>query len=128
MRRLALSLLLLCLAAAHSNAAGPQRNFVVFFQRWSAAFDDSALAVIAEAAQWAKAHPDAQMNVTGAADLTGTKQANSLLSELRAQVVADQLVADGADSHQIKQTGLGSVDHALSSQESRRAVISFPPS
>ena len=68
------------------------------------------------------------MNVTGAADLTGSKQANSLLSELRAQVVADQLIADGADSHQIKQTGLGSVDYALSSQESRRVVISFPPS
>ena len=53
MRRLALSLLLLCLAAAHSSAAGPQRNSVVFFQRWSAPFDDSALQVIAEATQWA---------------------------------------------------------------------------
>ena len=128
MRRLALSSLLLCLAAAHSSAAGPQRNFVVFFQRWSAAFDDSALAVIAEAAQWAKSHPDAQMNVTGVADLTGSKQANSLLSELRAPVFADQPTVDGADSHRIKQTGLGSIGCALSSQESRRVVISFPPS
>ena len=121
-------MLLLCLAAAHSSAAGPQRNSVAFFQRWSAAFDKPALRVIAEAAQWAKSHPDAQANVTGAADLMGRKQANSLLSELRAQVVADQLIADGADSHRIKQTGLGSVDYALGSQESRRVVISFPPS
>ena len=126
MRRLALSLLLLCLAAAHSSAAGPQRNFVVFFQRWSAAFDKPGLRVIAEATQWAKSHPDAPMNVTGAADLTGSKQANSLLSELRAPVFADQPTVDGADSHRIKQTGLSSVDYALSSQESRQLVISFP--
>ncbi|HJS86916.1 MAG TPA: OmpA family protein [Acetobacteraceae bacterium] len=127
MRRLALSLLLLCLAAGHSSAAGTQRNFVVFFQKWSAAFDDPALRVIAEAARWAKSHPDAQVSVTGAADRTGSRQANILLSELRAQVVADQLAADGADPRRIKQMGLGSVDYALSSQESRRVVISFPP-
>ena len=53
MRRLALSFLLLCLAAGHSSGADAQRNFVIFFQKWSAAFDDSALQVIAEAAQWA---------------------------------------------------------------------------
>jgi outer membrane protein OmpA-like peptidoglycan-associated protein len=128
MWRLALSLLLLCLTAGHSSGADSRRNFIVFFQEWSAAFDDSALRVIAEAARWAKSHPDARIDVTGAADLTGSKQANTLLSNLRAQVVADQLAADGADSHRIKRMGLGSVDYALSAQESRRVVISVPPS
>jgi outer membrane protein OmpA-like peptidoglycan-associated protein len=126
MRRLALSLLLLCLAAGHARAAGAQQSFVVFFQQWSAAFDDAALRVIASAADWAKSHPGAPILVTGAADLTGSKQANILLSELRAQVVTDQLAADGAQAARIKQEGLGSIDYALSSQESRRVVISFP--
>jgi outer membrane protein OmpA-like peptidoglycan-associated protein len=128
MRRLALSLLLLCLAAGQSNGADHGRNYVIFFQQWSAAFDDSALHVIDQAAAWAKSHPDTPITIAGAADLTGSKQANILLSELRAQVVADQLAEDGADRSRIKQEGLGSVDYALSSQESRRVVISFPPS
>ncbi len=105
--------------------AGGLPNYVMFFQEWSAAFDDPALRVIEAAAQWVKAHPGARLTVTGAADLTGGRRANVLLSELRAQVVTDQLEADGVDPKTIHQVALGSVDYAMSSQESRRVVISI---
>ncbi len=123
MRRLGLALLLLCLGAGAGSATGAPQDFVIFFQNWSAAFDDSSLNVIARAAGWAKDHPGSQVTVTGAADLTGSKQANRLLSDLRAQVVADQLAEDGVEPSRIKQVGLGSVTFALSAQESRRVVI-----
>jgi outer membrane protein OmpA-like peptidoglycan-associated protein len=46
------------------------------------------------------------------------------MSELRAQVVVDQLVTDGVPARSIGQVGHGSVQFALTSQESRRVEIS----
>jgi len=48
-----------------------------------------------------------------------------LLSDLRAQMVVDQLQADGIDPKTIRQRGHGSVQFALTSQESRRVEISI---
>jgi outer membrane protein OmpA-like peptidoglycan-associated protein len=125
MRRLGILFLLLCVAASSARAADtPPQKFVVFFQEWSAALDDSAQAVITHAADWVKAHPGNVAHVNGFADPTGSKQANVLLSELRAQVVVDQLLTDGVDAARIKQRGHGSVQFALTSQESRRVEIS----
>jgi outer membrane protein OmpA-like peptidoglycan-associated protein len=129
MRRLtALSLVALLSIALHgarSEAADatPTQRFVVYFQEWSAAFDDSALAAIGKAADYAKAHPNVPIHVTGFADPTGSKQANVLMSELRAQVVTDQLVTDGVSERRVRQGAKGSVQFALSSQESRRVEI-----
>ncbi|SHE46143.1 OmpA family protein [Acidocella aminolytica] len=67
----------------------------VFFQPFSAALDQAALNAIATAAKAASAQPNAPVVVVGAADSVGSKLANKYLSETRAQVVADQLVADG---------------------------------
>ena len=124
MRRLSF-LVLLCLVSLPAYAAAPARNFVVFFREWSAALDASAQHVIARAAAWSKAHPDAALTVSGAADRTGSGKANHLLSELRAQVVTDRLAADGVPASGVRQLGLGSVGYALKSQMSRRVVISF---
>lgn len=121
--RLAVLLLLSLLAGTAHAQQSP--TYVVFFQEWSAALDNSAQAVIANAATWAKAHPDTVVRVVGSADPTGSRAANILLSELRAQVVADQLGADGVDAQRIAQTGQGSVQFALTAQESRRVTISF---
>jgi outer membrane protein OmpA-like peptidoglycan-associated protein len=114
------------LLGAPSDAADavPTQRVVVYFQEWSAAFDDSALSSIAKAADYAKAHPAIPVRVTGFADPTGSKQANVLMSELRAQVVVDQLVQDGVPARRISQGGRGSVQFALTSQESRRVEIS----
>ena len=127
MRRVGILFLLLCAITTGSTRAAdvPAQKFVVFFQLWSAAIDDSAQTVISQAADWVKAHPGNVAHVNGFADTTGSKQANILLSELRAQVVVDQLVTDGVEPAKVKQRGHGSVQFALSSQESRRVEISI---
>lgn len=126
MRRLGLVCLLLCAATGGVRADDAQaQKFVVFFQEWSAAIDDSAQTVITHAADWAKAHPGNVAHVNGFADPTGSREANILLSELRAQVVVDQLQTDGVDAGRIQQQGHGSVQFALTSQESRRVEITI---
>jgi outer membrane protein OmpA-like peptidoglycan-associated protein len=129
MRRLiALSAIVLMSVALRGGATAaadaPGQRFVVYFQEWSAAFDDSAVGAIAQAADFAKAHPASPVRVTGFADPTGSKQANVLMSELRAQVVTDQLVQDGVPARRVSQGARGSVQFALTSQESRRVEIS----
>ena len=101
-----------------------RRKFVVYFQEWSAALDDPARSVIGQAAEWVKSHPGNVAHVNGFADPTGSKRANELLSDLRAQVVVDQLQTDGIDPKRLRQRGHGSVQFALTSQESRRVEIS----
>ena len=117
--------LLLTMAALGANAADPPtQKFVVFFQEWSAAIDEPAQTVVKQAAAFAKANAGKPVRVNGFADPTGSKQANTLMSDLRAQVVADLLVSDGVDAKRIRQRGRGPVQFALSSQESRRVEIS----
>jgi len=126
MHRLGLAFLLLIAATGTPRAADlPAHKFVVFFQQWSAAIDDSAQAVIAQAADWVKSHPDDVAHVSGFASTVGGRQANILLADLRAQVVADQLVSDGIDTARIRQRGHGPVPFALTEQESRRVEISI---
>jgi len=126
MQRLGLLLLLLCVAIGSANAAdvAPQK-FVVFFQSWSAAIDDSGKAVISKAAEWVKSHPGNFARVHGFASTVGGRQANVLLADLRAQIVADQLMADGIDAKRIHQRGRGPVEFALTPQESRRVEITI---
>jgi outer membrane protein OmpA-like peptidoglycan-associated protein len=124
MRRIVF-LFLLCFAVARADAAEqPAPKFVVFFEEWSARLDDAALAVISDAADNAKAHPGVVLHVDGFADPTGSRKANALLTDLRAQVVIDQLQTDGVPPARIRGRGHGSVRFALSSQESRRVEIS----
>ena len=123
MRRIVF-LFLLCFAITRADAAEPPgQKFVVYFQEWSAGFDDAALAVIGQAADNAKAHPGLVVHVTGFADPTGSRAANALLTQLRAQVVMDQLQTDGVPVARVHGRGRGSVQFALSSQESRRVEI-----
>lgn len=126
MRRLGLLLLLLNAATGSAHAADlPSQKFVVFFQSWSAAMDDSAQTVISKAADWVKSHPGNVAHVNGFASTVGGRQANVLLADLRAQVVVDQLESDGVDLKRIRQRGHGPVQYALTPQESRRVEISI---
>ncbi len=98
----------------------------VFFQPFSAALDQPALTIIAAAAKAANAEPDAPITVTGAADSVGGSKANELLSETRAQVVADALVSDGVAQSRITVTGIGEATTpttGAAAQFSRRALI-----
>jgi outer membrane protein OmpA-like peptidoglycan-associated protein len=126
MRRLFLlaGLLLAGPALAQTPGAPADRVFVVFFQEWSAALDDSATKVIQDVATIAKENPARKVVIHGFADPTGTARANALISALRAELVANQLVADGVAAGVITQQALGATDFALNSQESRRVTIS----
>ncbi len=125
MHRLGLAFLLLIVATGTLRAADPStQRFVVFFQEWSAALDDAAQSVIGQAADWVKTHPGYIAHVNGFASTVGSRQANILLADLRAQIVVDQLVSDGVAATRVKQRGHGPVPFALTAQESRRVEIS----
>ncbi len=125
MRRVACLLLLSLVAACTTSVSSPPHKALVFFQEWSAAIDPAAANAISEAAQWAKAHPDAVVKVTGYADPTGSAAANDFMSRTRAQVVADRLVTDGVDRSRIVLGAQGATDFTLTSQESRRVEIAI---
>lgn len=127
MRRLAILLLLFSACVGSAHAADPAPRFVVFFQEWSAAMDDAAQGVVSQAAAYTKAHPRDQVRVHGFADPTGSRQANILLSELRAQRVSDQMQENGIPVARIRLDGHGSVKFAISSIESRRVTVEFVP-
>jgi outer membrane protein OmpA-like peptidoglycan-associated protein len=99
----------------------------VFFQPFSAALDESAMTTIATTAKAAEARPDATVIVTGAADSVGSSLANQYLSETRAQVVADALVADGVAPSRIhtRATGIASAPGPVGApaQSARRVLI-----
>jgi len=126
---------ILCMTviAALAGCAAPQPQgplppaTPVFFEPWSASLDSHALSAIASAAQAAQATPTAPISVIGAADSTGSAQANKYISETRAQVVSDQLVADGVASNRITVHGAGTVSAPVPAgapaQYSRRVII-----
>jgi outer membrane protein OmpA-like peptidoglycan-associated protein len=125
MHRLGLAFLLFMAATGTLRAAdAPTQRFVVFFQEWSAALDEAAQAVISQAADWVKTHPGYVAHVNGFASTVGSRQANILLADLRAQIVVDQMVSDGLAATRIRQRGRGPVPFALTAQESRRVEIS----
>lgn len=101
----------------------------VFFQPYSAALDVPAEAVIASAAQAAKASPQVRAVVTGAADSVGSEKVNYYLSETRAQMVADMLVQDGVpeDRIEIRANGitpaLSPIPNGTPAQSARRVLI-----
>jgi len=65
MRRLGILFLLLAFAGGARAADPPTQKFVVFFQEWSAAMDETALSVVTQAADWAKTHPGEVVRVDG---------------------------------------------------------------
>lgn len=124
MRRIGL-VLLGCFMIVHARAADPPaRKFIVFFQQWSAALSVDAMKVISHASDFAKANPDETVHVNAFADPTAGRKASALLTDLRAQVVMDQLQKNGVPDTRILGRGHGSVHFALTPQESRRVEIS----
>lgn len=103
----------------------PGHKVVIFFQEWSARFDDAATGAIASAAEWAKQNPETTLTVSGFADPTGSVQSNIYLAQLRAERVYDELVAAGVTPGRIKRTGKGETGFQLNGLESRRVEISF---
>ena len=123
MRRI-LGLVLAGLLLAGGAVAAPlEHKAVVFFGSWSADIDDSAQAAIADAASWSKDHPKAVIRVEGYASTVGSKKANILLADLRAQVVVDALEAAGVAPRLIRQSGHGPHPYVDTPLEARRVEI-----
>jgi len=96
---------------------------VVFFTEDSAALSDSGRATVAEAARLAKANPDAPVTVMGFAGPAGSQGYNQALSDARARMVADTLIAEGVPASRIQIRPRGPVPYEMIPTESRRVEI-----
>jgi outer membrane protein OmpA-like peptidoglycan-associated protein len=108
MRKILTALLVLGLpscAMMRPSTANP--GYLVFFTEHSAAIDPPAAAVIAAAAAAAKTVPTHSVLVRGYTDSAGNPSADVVLSQQRAQHVADALIADGVDPARITRQGRG---------------------
>ena len=128
MRRLAaFALLLMMGACAHAVPGTPAaagQSYAVYFQEWSAGLDGSGRKAVSQAADNAHQHPGVPILVSGyAANDTGSNAANQLLSRTRAQVVVDQLRADGVDVSRIRINAQGATSYQLDPLEARRVNI-----
>lgn len=127
MRRcLFLALLLLlaaCQAPTQRTEAARVPVPVVFFTEDSAALSEEARAVIAEAAALALANPSLPVTVLGFAGPAGSVAFNQALSDARARIVADTLVAEGVPTGRISIRPRGPVPFELMPTESRRVEI-----
>ena len=111
------------LSTGRAQAAGEALG-VIYFTQWSALLDPAATGAVMQA----KARIDAASGtvlVTGYADTTGSAEANDLLSKLRAQMVIDQLVADGVPANRLKRADKGATPDVGGLNESRRVVITM---
>ena len=97
---------------------------IVFFAKWSGALDDTAMAVIKDAAGKINASHAKRITIASYADSTGSSQANEYLTELRAQRVIDTLVADGVDEARLHMQANGEQNKV--GVVSRRVEIRIP--
>jgi outer membrane protein OmpA-like peptidoglycan-associated protein len=124
MRRAFLSLILAgALAAPAAAQTPPDRAFPIFFEPWSAALDATARQSLGEVAALATQHPSVPLVVTGYADPVGSREANVVLSRLRAIVVADALREGGIAHERIRVEFRGPTAPAFENLESRRVEI-----
>ena len=101
--------------------AGPR---AIFFKIGSARLDDYGKVNIQLAAKVLKANPDKKYKVAGYADkATGSASWNQKLSEKRAQVVYDALVAEGVDKDQLELIGFGGTENMFGKNFLNRVVI-----
>lgn len=92
-------------ACAIFAPSGPP--YMVYFEERSAQLDAKAHDVIALVAQRANEAPAARVDVIGYTDSAGSPPADVLLSQRRAQTVADALAADGVTANRIVRSGRG---------------------
>ncbi len=127
--------LLLALAAAACQSRSPGgagagqarlRSLpVVFFTDDSAAMGPEARAVVAEAAERARARPGVPVSVRGFTAPEGNPSPafSRALAETRAQAVADALVANGVSQDRVRVEPRGATSFEMMPVESRRVEI-----
>ncbi|MBE9606570.1 OmpA family protein [Acetobacteraceae bacterium H6797] len=96
---------------------------IVFFSEDSSGLDESAAAVVSDAAALAKEYPNAPVRVLGYADPDGGPDYNKALSRARAERVATMLKEKGVAAERITIGARGPVPFELAPIESRRVEI-----
>lgn len=99
--------------------------YVVFFDEFSANFSPDARSIIDRAAAAAKQRHVRLIRVETRGNATGSPEATMKISETRAAVIRDALVADGVDASTIRLVPLGQMGTADTGVTPRRAVITL---
>lgn len=100
-----------------------QRAFPIFFTPWSALLDEAAEQGLVQVADLAKRYPGVPILVVGYADPHGSREANVLVSRLRATLVAEELVERGVHRDRIRVDWRGPTNPAFEALESRRVEV-----
>ena len=101
----------------------------VLFQTGKATLAGGATRTLARAAELIQKYPERKVLVEGHTDDVGSDASNKLLSQQRAQAVADALIAEGVASGRLEVHGLGESSpavpntNAASRQQNRRVEI-----
>ena len=109
-------------AAAPAAPVDPNRALPIFFEPWSAALEEPAQVALRDAANRIKANSRVPVLVVGFADPRGSREANMILSRLRARVVADTLIEHGVPNARIRILYRGATP-GFESLESRRVEV-----
>lgn len=109
-------------APAATPPINPSRALPIFFEAWSALLEEPAQVALREAAERAKQNPRVPILVVGFADPRGSREANVILSRLRARIVADELIANGIPATRIRLLYRGATP-GFESLESRRVEV-----
>lgn len=97
----------------------------VQFALGSAEIDPQGDALIEEAAQWLRDHPDQRLVIEGHADHAGGEEYNVALSLRRATDVRDRLVELGADPEQLVVVVYGEVMPTSTEDARNRRVVFY---
>ncbi|MCA3857147.1 MAG: OmpA family protein, partial [Burkholderia sp.] len=106
-------------AAAAASAA----LSTIYFETGKSVLPADAKAAIAAAADYAKAHPDAKLALSGFTDKTGSADANAELAKHRAQAVRDALKAAGVAEDHIIMKKPETITGGADAKEARRVEI-----
>lgn len=111
-------------AASGAEAASASAALsTIYFETGKSVLPADAKAAIAAAADYAKAHPDAKLALSGFTDKTGSADANAELAKHRAQAVRDALKAAGVAEDHIILKKPETITGGADAKEARRVEI-----
>ncbi|KVO07806.1 cytochrome c oxidase subunit II [Burkholderia ubonensis] len=109
---------------AASGAAAPAAALsTIYFETGKGTLPADAQSAIAAAADYAKAHPDAKLALSGFTDKSGSADANAELAKRRAQAVRDALKAAGVAEDHIILKKPETITGGADAKEARRVEI-----
>jgi cytochrome c oxidase subunit 2 len=113
-------------SAAASDASAPAASLPasVYFETGKDGLPADAASAVQAAADYAKAHPDAKLTLSGFTDATGSAAKNAELAKTRAQAVRDALKAAGVAEDRIILKKPETITGGADAREARRVEIS----